>query len=48
MENEGGVAPLTDPIRGTSEPHRLWTLTNVGEATPDILSPLCWALWGAG
>lgn len=48
MKNVGGVAPLTDPIRGTSEPNRLWTLTNVGEATPDILSPLCWALWGAG
>jgi pyruvate,water dikinase len=26
----------------------LWTLTNVGEATPDILSPLCWSLWGGG
>jgi len=47
MTNEGGVAPLTDPIRGTSEPDRLWTLTNVGEATPDILSPLCWSLWGS-
>ncbi|MDM3973500.1 PEP-utilizing enzyme [Mycobacterium marseillense] len=40
--------PLTDPIRGSSEPSRLWTLTNVGEATPDILSPLCWSLWGTG
>jgi pyruvate,water dikinase len=26
----------------------MWTLTNVGEATPDILSPLCWSLWGRG
>ena len=40
------TAPLTDPIRGKSDPGRLWTLTNVGEATPDILSPLCWSLWG--
>lgn len=39
---------MTDPIRGRSEPDRLWTLTNVGEATPDILSPLCWSLWGTG
>jgi phosphohistidine swiveling domain-containing protein len=39
---------LTDPTQGTSEPGRMWTLTNVGEATPDILSPLCWSLWGRG
>ncbi|WP_145010951.1 PEP-utilizing enzyme [Mycobacterium marseillense] len=44
----GPAVPLTDPIRGRSEPDRLWTLTNVGEATPDILSPLCWSLWGTG
>lgn len=42
------AASLTDPIRGSSDPDRLWTLTNVGEATPDILSPLCWSLWGRG
>ncbi|ORV50449.1 peptidase [Mycobacterium europaeum] len=42
------TAPLTDPIRGNSDPGRLWTLTNVGEATPDVLSPLCWSLWGYG
>lgn len=45
---DGVDAPLTDPIRGGSEPDRLWTLTNVGEATSDILSPLCWSLWGRG
>jgi pyruvate,water dikinase len=44
----GPAVPLTDPIRGASEPERLWTLTNAGEATPDILSPLCWSLWGTG
>jgi pyruvate,water dikinase len=45
---DGVPAELTDPTLGTSEPDRLWTLTNVGEATPDILSPLCWSLWGRG
>jgi pyruvate,water dikinase len=44
----GPASPLTDPVRGNSEPGRLWTLTNVGEATPDILSTLCWSLWGGG
>jgi pyruvate,water dikinase len=48
MAHDGTPAGLTDPIRGRSEPDRMWTLTNVGEATPDILSPLCWSLWGSG
>jgi len=48
MPDELAVRGLTDPIRGGSEPDRLWTLTNVGEATPEILSPLCWSLWGHG
>jgi pyruvate,water dikinase len=48
MTDEGVHSDLTDPIRGRSEPDRMWTLTNVGEATPDILSPLCWSLWGGG
>lgn len=48
MTDHGVPAELTDPIRGRSEPGRMWTLTNVGEATPDILSPLCWSLWGRG
>ncbi|MDT5289417.1 MAG: pyruvate, water dikinase [Mycobacterium sp.] len=48
MADDGVPADLTDPIRGRSEPDRMWTLTNVGEATPDILSPLCWSLWGGG
>ena len=37
---------LDDPVRGTSEPGRFWTTTNVAEATPDLLSPLCWDVWG--
>jgi pyruvate,water dikinase len=48
MTDQGATVSLTDPIRGSSEPDRLWTLTNVGEATPDILSPLCWSVWGHG
>lgn len=48
MTDDLAARGLTDPIRGRSAPDRLWTLTNVGEATPDILSPLCWSLWGHG
>ncbi|GFG84069.1 peptidase [Mycolicibacter algericus DSM 45454] len=48
MSNDGAPTVMTDPTRGISDPGRMWTLTNVGEATPDILSPLCWSLWGGG
>ncbi|MGH9009522.1 MAG: PEP-utilizing enzyme, partial [Acidimicrobiia bacterium] len=40
------MTEITDPTRGSSEPGRLWTLTNMSEATPDVLSPLCWSVWG--
>lgn len=40
------MVELFDPVRGSSEPGRLWSVTNVAEATPDILSPLCWSVWG--
>ncbi|CAA0129909.1 Prodigiosin synthesizing transferase PigC [Mycolicibacterium vanbaalenii] len=36
---------VTDPIRGTSEPDRYWTTTNLGEACPDVMSPMCWSVW---
>lgn len=39
---------LDDPVRGDSEPNRYWSTTNVAEATSDILSPLCWSVWGDG
>lgn len=39
------MAEMTDPVRGYSEPNRFWTFNNIGEATPDILSPLCWDVW---
>lgn len=42
------TADLHDPVRGFSDPHRLWTTTNVAEATPDILTPLCWSVFGDG
>jgi phosphohistidine swiveling domain-containing protein len=37
---------LFDPVRGDSQPGQYLTFTNAAEATPDILSPLCWSLWG--
>ncbi len=39
---------FTDPVAGSSEPERFWTTTNVAEATPDLLSPLCWDIWSDG
>lgn len=37
---------LTDPTDTTCEPSRYWTTANIGEATPDVLSPMCWSFWG--
>jgi phosphohistidine swiveling domain-containing protein len=34
-----------DPTEGYSEPGRCWTFTNMSEATPDVLTPMCWYLW---
>lgn len=42
------TAHLHDPVHGYSDPDRLWTTTNVAEATPDILTPLCWSVFGDG
>jgi phosphohistidine swiveling domain-containing protein len=39
------MTAVTDPIRGTSEPDRYWTSTNLGEACPDVMSPMCWSVW---
>jgi phosphohistidine swiveling domain-containing protein len=39
---------LTDPTLGTSEPGRCWTQTNINEAAPEVLSPLCWTFWLLG
>ncbi|MCA1845363.1 MAG: phosphoenolpyruvate-utilizing protein [Actinobacteria bacterium] len=36
---------ISDPTRGASEPGRFWTVANVGEATPDVLTPMCWSVW---
>jgi pyruvate,water dikinase len=40
----GGLA-IPDPLLGTSQPDRFWSVTNIAEATPDLLTPLCWAVW---
>lgn len=39
------MTELHDPVSGSSEPDRYWTFTNSAEATPAILSPLCWSVW---
>lgn len=36
----------SDPTLGSSEPDRYWSTANTGEATPAVLSPLCWSFWG--
>lgn len=38
-------SPITDPTLGSSEPGRYWTSTNLGEATPEVMSPMCWSVW---
>lgn len=35
----------SDPTHSESEPGRCWTTTNVGENTPEVMSPLCWSVW---
>jgi pyruvate,water dikinase len=37
---------VSDPTLGTSEPGRYWTTTNLGEAAPDVLSPMDMSVWG--
>lgn len=36
---------VSDPIRGTSQPGRFWSRTNLGEAVPEVMSPMCWSVW---
>lgn len=36
---------VTDPIKGSSDPDRYWTSTNLGEAVPEVMSPMCWSIW---
>lgn len=40
-----GATGNRDPTRGESDPNRCWTLTNMMEAVPDVMSPMCWSLW---
>ncbi len=37
---------VSDPTLGTSSPGRYWTTTNLGEAVPDVMSPMCFSIWG--
>ena len=34
------------PDEQSSEPTRYWSSANIGEATPEVLSPMCWSFWG--
>lgn len=40
------MTSAADPTNAVSEPTRYWTTANIGEATPDVLSPMCWSFWG--
>ena len=40
------MTEVSDPTHSVCEPTRYWTSANIGEATPDVLSPLCWSFWG--
>jgi pyruvate,water dikinase len=39
------LTELIDPLRGSSEPGRFWTLANTSEVTPGVLKPLDWSVW---
>jgi hypothetical protein len=45
MKEFSVTTSVTDPIRGDSEPDRFWTTTNLGEACPDVMTPMCWSVW---
>ncbi|MFZ2173186.1 MAG: peptidase, partial [Rhodococcus sp. (in: high G+C Gram-positive bacteria)] len=36
---------VSDPILGSTQADRCWTLTNVAEATPLVLTALEWDIW---
>lgn len=35
-----------DPLDGDWDLDTYWSTTNLGEAMPGVLTPLCWSLWG--
>ncbi|WP_040839763.1 PEP-utilizing enzyme [Nocardia brevicatena] len=39
------MAEVFDPVLGSSEPQRFWTLANASEVTPGIMTPMCWSVW---
>ena len=40
------MTTISDVTHAECEPTRYWTSANIGEATPDVLSPMCWSFWG--
>lgn len=40
------MTTISDPTHSECEPTRYWTSANIGEATPDVLTPMCWSFWG--
>jgi pyruvate,water dikinase len=41
------AAEIFDPLMPSTRAVHHWTTTNLGEAAPGVLTPLCLALWGA-
>ena len=37
---------MRDPLNDSTGPDSHWTTANIGEAMPDVLTPLSWSLWG--
>ena len=37
-----------DPLQSSTKPVHPWTTTNLGEAVPGIVCPLCTSLWARG
>ncbi len=40
----GGPVPAPDPWNDSLTTYALWTSTNVGEAVPDVMTPMTWSL----
>jgi phosphohistidine swiveling domain-containing protein len=41
------MSSVVDPLMPSSRSAHHWTTTNLGEAAPGVLTPLCLGLWGA-
>lgn len=45
--NHGPVGEVTDPLLSASDPAAYWTITNLTEAFPGVLTPLGWSIIGS-